>query len=104
MQVTKRIYHDRQPKVGDTVECTHTSKYGDYAKGNEMTVLAPDRFINAEQINALIHRTGKEVVISDGFYRVYADIAYVKTGEQHIVIRFLGIPVYKKTIDIYEEV
>lgn len=103
MRVIKRIYHDRQPMVGDTIECTHTTPYGDYSKGNEMTVLMPSKYLTGNQIYVLNHRTGNRVVISDGFYRIFTDITYVKTGEQHIVKRFLGIPFYRKTIDIYEE-
>lgn len=100
---TKRIYHDRQPRVGDTVECTYTSKYGDYTAGNEMVVTRIYAPMFSDYIFAYNPRRGEEVCINDSFYRIYTDVTYVKTGEQHVVYRFFGIPLYKKTIDIYEE-
>lgn len=103
MRYIERIYHDRQPRVGGTIVATCTDCFGRYSKGNEMTILPPTSHISSDQVYALNHRTRKNVVITDGRYCIFTDITYVKTGEQHLVKRFLGIPFYRKIIDIYEE-
>lgn len=103
MRYTKRIYHNRQPRVGDTIECTYTSMFGDYTKGNELTITEIASPFVSDNVRAYNPRIGRELYINDSFYRIYTDITYVKTGKQHIVKRFLGIPYYRKTIDIYEE-
>lgn len=104
MKVTKRIYHERQPRVGDTIECTYTSKHGDYTVGNEMKVTRISAPMFSDYVFAYNPRRGEEICIHDSFYRIYSDITYEKTGELHVVKRIFGIPFYKKTIDIYEEV
>ena len=103
MRYIERVYLDKQPETGDTIVATYTNRFGYYTEGNEMTVLPPSAYLSSNQVYALNHRTGKTVVITDGRYRIYKDITYKKTGEQHVVKRLFGIPIYSKTIDIYEE-
>lgn len=104
MRITKRIYHDRQPRVGDKIVALRTNRYGDYSEGNELIITKMNWLSGAAAVFAYNTRTQTEVCISDGFYRIYTDITYEKTGEQHVVKRLFGIPFYRKTIDIYEEV
>lgn len=104
MRYTERIYHDRQPIVGDTIECTHTNANlaNQHVKGNVL-IITQIEALTGDCVFAYNKRTGAKVCIHYSFYRIFTDITYVKTGEQHIVKRFLGIPLYRKTIDIYEE-
>lgn len=104
MRITKRIYHDRQPRVGDTIIALRNDRYGNYSEGNELIITKMNRISGTRAVFAYNKRTGAEICISDGFYRIYSDITYEKTGEQHVVKRLFGIPFYKKTTDIYEEV
>lgn len=102
MRFTKRIYHDRQPVVGDTIEVikdnVHSINYGHKA---EMVITDTQTF-TGDCVWAYHKRSGRIHVVHDNRYRIYTDVTYVKTGEKHVVKRFLGIPFYRKTIDIYE--
>lgn len=100
MRYTKRIYHDRQPRVGDTIVAIRRG--AEYNVGHELTVISTKSSLG-NAVRAYSDRIGYATFVSDGNYRIFTDITYVKTGEQHIVKRFLGIPFYRKTIDIYEE-
>lgn len=103
MRYTKRTYHDRPPREGDRVVVI--KNVGGYHAGDELVVVDVKSF-TGDCIKAYNPRSySYECIryIHDNWYRIFTDITYVKTGEQHIVKRFLGIPFYRKTIDIYEE-
>ena len=100
MRYTKRIYHDRQPRAGDTIEIIRNVNI--YCAGEEL-VIASAKTYTGDCVKAFSQRRFSEEYVHDAWYRIYTDITYVKTGEQHVVKRFLGIPYYRKTIDIYEE-
>ncbi|MEH7521746.1 hypothetical protein V7149_00465 [Bacillus sp. JJ1503] len=101
---TKRVYLDKQPEVGDRIVTTHAnfSLSNRYNKGNEMTIVSA-LSISGDCILAFNERTGKNVYVHDSNYAIFRDVTYEKVGEEHIVKRFLGIPIYSKKVDIYKE-
>lgn len=109
----KRIYYDRQPKVGDNIITRKDSIIGgwkaDYeyivAKlGNGYVVAYNERLGYSDMKNGGIE-------ITDGEYRIFEDVNYEpdptkveKLKETHeYTYRILGVPMYKRTLKIYEE-
>ena len=103
MRYIERVYLEKQPEWGDKIVITNDRVRSiGYKYGSEMIITEPQTY-TGNCVFAYHKRSGRTHIIHDNEYRIYTDITYVKTGEQHIVKRFLGIPFYRKTIDIYEE-
>jgi hypothetical protein len=100
---TKRIYLDKQPEVGDLIEITYESMFSGFKVGTEMVIIDP-KSSTGTCVQAYCNRRGKVVFVHDNWYSIYQDVTYEKVGEEHVVKRFLGIPLYRKTIDTYKEV
>lgn len=99
---TKRVYLDKQPEVGDNIVITCDHRLSRHTYGTEMTIVSVES-TTGDCVFAYNPRKGREECVHDNRYSIYKDVTHVKTGEQHVVYRFFGIPLYKKTIDIYEE-
>lgn len=99
---TKRIYLDKQPEVGDNIVITCNHRLSNHTYGTKMTIVSVETY-TGDCIFAYNPRKGRVECVHDNHYSIYTDVTYVKTGEKHVVKRFLGIPFYRKTIDNYEE-
>lgn len=100
---TKRIYLDKQPEVGDNIVITNEHWTVGHKLGTEMRIVKVETW-SGDCVFVYNPRKGRVECVHDNWYSICKDVTYVKTGEQHVVKRIFGIPFYRKTIDIYEEV
>lgn len=109
----KRIYHDRQPQVGDNVVTLRDSLVGDWKVNYEyiITRLGNGYVVGYNERLGYSSRKNGGITITDGEYRIFEDIFYEpeptkeeKLKETHeYTYRILGIPLFKRTLKIYEE-
>lgn len=109
----KRVFHNRQPQVGDSVVTIRDSSIGDWKANYEyiITKLGNGYIVaNSKRLGYSDRRNGG-VAISDGGYRIFEDVYYElepkkeeKLKETHeYTYRILGIPIFKRTLKIYDE-
>ena len=109
----KRIYHDRQPKVGDNIVTLRDSLIGDWYADYEYTVtkIGNGYVVGSSERLGYTDRKNGGITITDGEYRIFEDICYKpeptkeeKLKETHeYTYKFLGFPLFKRVIHIYDE-
>lgn len=98
----KKVYVERQPKVGDWVEATEKPfNVGDWQIGHEYQVIRLfDAFIVV--IGDRMPYDKDKITIADGRYRVFEYQEVPEPKETHVKhYKFLGISFGKRTTYIY---
>ena len=99
----KKVYLNRKPRVGDIVEAiSNPFNHGDQIVGYEYEVLKLSHgyiVVTGDRMPA----AKSELIIRDGCYQVIDYRPVQKPKEKHVkVYKFLGIPVGKRIVYVYD--